>query len=289
MLLKRISKLNVLFIFVLIFGFTGSYAQNEKQDQPLTEELSKLLDEKEELLNQDLSVSKDKEWSGTYYQGDHHPTRFIVTPNQGFLVTSSRHTFSPSWLNYGKIEFKDNRLKIFPELEKENQYAHWMPTEFVYIRWDETHFLIPPDRLINFAYAVHSESDNEIMQYFAKGIYSNAPRKGLPDLPEEFRKILTMKSLKPKIIAVDNSKKEFYDDRFTLNFGSKQGVVKGMIFYYADSKNFFALHVSEVSAATSKAKIYIISNQSNRRFSPKVGMKLTSKVTETSSPDGFLP
>ena len=178
MLLKRISQVSPLLIIVLIFCYAESDAQNRRQDQPLSEELYKVLDEKEELLSQDLSASKDKEWVGVYYQGDHHPTRFVVTPSAGFLVASSNHTFSPSWINYGKVEFKDNQLKIFPELERDNQYAHLMPTEFAYIRWDETHFLIPPDRLINFAYAVHSESESEIMQYFARGIYSDASRKG---------------------------------------------------------------------------------------------------------------
>lgn len=287
--LRRISQVSLLFILVLIFCRAESDAQDRRHDQPLSEELYKVLDEKEEFLSQDLSASKDKEWVGVYYQGDHHPTRFVVTPNAGFLVTSSHHTFSPSWINYGKVEFKDNHLKIFPELEKDNQYAHLMPTEFAYIRWDETHFLIPPDRLINFAYAVHSESEREIMQYFARGIYSDASRKGLPNLPEKYKKILTMKSIKPKIIAIDDKNKKFYENTFTLNAGRKQGVIEGMIFYYAKSKHFFALRVFEVNEQTSKAYISTIGGSGEEDFSPKIGMKLTSKVTETSSPYDFLP
>ena len=289
MLLNRISQVNLLFILVLTFYCAESNAQNRRHDQPLSEELYKILDEKQELLNQDLSASKDQEWVGVYYQGDHHPTRFIVTPNAGFLVTSSNHTFSPSWINYGKIEFKDNYLKIYPELEKGNQYAHLMPTEFSYIRWDETHFLVPPDRLIDFAYAVHSESNNEIMQYFARGMYSDASRKGLPNLPDKYQKILTMKSVKPKIIAIDDKKENFYDGKFTLNAGREQGVNEGMVFYYTKSKNFFALRVSEVDEKTSKASITTIGGSGDENFSPKIGMKLTSKVTETSSPNDFLP
>ena len=289
MRLKIISQISFLFILVLIFFCAESDAQDRRHDQPLSDELYKVLDEKEKLLREDLSASKDKEWTGIYYQGDHHPTQFIVTSNAGFLVTSSNHTFSPSWINYGKVEFKDNHLKIFPELEKGNQYAHLTPTEFVYIRWDETHFLIPPDRLVNFAYAVHSESEHEIMQYFARGMYSDASRKGLPDLPEKYKKILTMKSVKPKIIAIDDKKEHFFDDRFTLNAGRKQGVIEGMVFYYTKSENFFALRVSEVNENTSKASITTIGGSGEEDFSPKIGMKLTSKVTETSSPDGFLP
>jgi hypothetical protein len=287
--LKIFSQVSLLFILILMFCCAESDAQDRRRDQPLSEELYKVLDEKAELLNQDLSVSKDKEWVGVYYQGDHHPTRFVVTPNAGFLVTSSNHTFSPSWINYGKVEFTDNNLKIFAELEQGSQYAHLMPTEFAYIKWDETHFLIPPDRLINFAYAVHSESVHEIMQYFARGIYSDASRKGLPDLPEKYQKILIMKSVKPKIIAIDDKKEKFYEGKFTLNAGRKQNVIEGMIFYYTESKHFFALRVSEVNEKTSKASITTIGGSGEEDFSPKIGMKLTSKVTETSSPDNFLP
>ncbi|CAN5714842.1 hypothetical protein BH20ACI4_BH20ACI4_14990 [soil metagenome] len=289
MLLKVISQVSILFILVLIFCCAESDAQNRRDDQPLSEELYKVLDERAELLSLDLSASKDKEWVGVYYQGDHHPTRFVVTPNAGFLVTSSNHTFSPSWINYGKVEFKNNRLKIYPELEKENQYAHLMPTEFDYIRWDETHFLIPPDQLINFAYAVHSESDQEIMQFFARGMYSDVSRKGLPDLPEKYKKILTMKSVKPKIIAIDDKTEKYFDSRFTLNIGRKQNVIEGMIFYYTESKNFFALRVSEVNENTSEASVTTIGGSGEEDFSPKIGMKLTSKVTETSSPQDFQP
>ena len=289
MLLKKILQVSLLFILVLIFCCAESEGQDRRQDQPLSEELYKVLDEKEELLSQDLSASKDKEWVGVYYQGDHHPTRFKVTPNAGFLVTSSNHTFSPSWINYGKVEFKNNHLKIFPELEKGNQYAHLMPMEFAYIRWDETHFLIPPDSLIDFAYAVHSESDHEIMRFFARGIYSDASRKGLPNLPEKYKKILTMKSIKPKIIAIDDKNKKFYENTFTLNAGRKQDVIEGMVFYYAKSKHFFALRVFELNEQTSKAYISTRGGSGEEDFSPKIGMKLTSKVTETSSPNDFFP
>jgi len=289
MFLKRLSQLSLLFILVLITGYVELEAQDRTRDQPLSEELYKVLDQRQELLSQDLSAFKDQEWVGVYYQGDHHPTRFVVTPNAGFLVTSSNHTFSPSWINYGKIDFKDNRLKIYPELEKGNQYAHLMPAEFVYIRWDEAHFLIPPDSLIDFAYAVHSQSEREIMRFFARGMYSDASRKGLPNLPEQYKKILTMKSIKPKIIAVDDKKKDFFDDGFTLNAGRRQSVVEGMIFYYSKSGNFFALRVSEVNEKTSKARVTTLGGGGDGDFSPKIGMKLTSKVTETSSPLDFLP
>ncbi len=263
----------------MIFCCAETDAQNRRDDQLLSEELYKLLDEKDKLLSQDLSAFKDNEWVGVYYQGDQHPTQFVVTPNAGFLVTSSNHTFSPSWINYGKVEFKDNLLKIYPELEEGNQYAHLMPTEFVYVKWDETHFSIPPDKLINFAYAVHSESKREIMQYFARGMYSDASRKGLPNLPEKYKNILTMKPIKTKIISVDNQK-EFYSDRFTLNVGRRQNVIEGMTFYYAKSENFFALRVSVVNEKTSKATITTIGGSGDDDFSPKVGMKLISKATK---------
>lgn len=276
MLLKRISQLSLLFILVLIFCCAESDAQDRRYDQPLSEELYKVVDEKEELLSQYLSATKDKEWVGVYYQGDHHPTRFIVTPNEGFLVTSSHHTFSPSWINYGKVEFKDNHLKIFPELEKGNQYAHLMPTEFAYIKWDETHFLIPPDRLINFAYAVHSKSDNEIMQYFARGMYSDASRKGLPNLPEKYQKILTMKTIKPKIIAIKNGKDDsLWNTEITLNHGRADKLIEGMIFYYVNPSGSIRIRITDLQEKTSKARIVGIGGDEN---DPKIGLKFTSKI-----------
>lgn len=275
--MKRFFQISLLFIFVWTFCFAESNAQNRREDQPLSDELYKVLEEKDELVKQDLSASKDKAWVGVYYQGTHHPTEFAVTPNAGFLVTSSHHTFSPSWLNYGKVEFADNRLRIYPELEKENQYAHLMPTEFVYIRWDETHFMIPPDKLIDFAYAVHSDSEHQIMQFFARGMYSNASRKGLPDLPQEYRRILTMKAIKPIITAIKKSKKDYiWKDEITLNLGSADNVIKGMVFYNSSSNGEIKLLIIDLQKHTAKARIIGISNEAE----PKVGMKFISKKPE---------
>ena len=98
-----------------------------------------------------------------------------------------------------------------------------------------------------------------------------------------------MKSIKPKIVAIDDKNKKFYENTFTLNAGRKQGIIEGMIFYYAKSKHFFALRVFEVNEQTSKAYVSTIGGSGEEDFSPKIGMKLTSKVTETSSPYDFLP
>jgi hypothetical protein len=108
------------------------------------------------------------------------------------LVTSSLHTFSPSWVNFGEVKLDQNVLTISLELTKEQKSAHIMPVEYRLIRWDKWRILVPKDQLLDFAYAVHSGSESQIWNYFIKTDTTDGSRKGLPDLPPEFLRYMTI-------------------------------------------------------------------------------------------------
>lgn len=266
-------------MIIVIFGnnFELNAQRGNPNDEPISEQLYKILENKKNLIEQEYPADKN-EWTGQYLQGDHHPTVFMWSENQGFLAWGSHHTFYPSRINFGKAEFSNGRLTIKPEINKDNLHFQYIPNELVPIKWDETRFLVPPDELINFAYAAHSGAESQIIQYLSRGIYSGKSRKGIPNMPKEYEKILKMKSIKPKIIAIDEGEKDVFNDLVvTLNVGSEQNVIEGMIFYHADSENQLEIRVIEVEHNKSKAMVGSISGGSK----PKIGMKFTSKVQET--------
>jgi hypothetical protein len=166
-LLKSSKTLTALIVILHFCGSSQLFAQvRNRNDVPISEEHYEILEKRKKLIEQELSSSANK-WSGVYQAGDHHPTVFMWSPSQGFLTWGSQHTFFPSRINFGKAEFSNNRLLIKPEISEEHLNYEYAPPELVPVKWGEQHFLIPAERLINFAYAVHSRSESQIENYFA--------------------------------------------------------------------------------------------------------------------------
>jgi len=276
-----LSKVLATALFILLFLCSLQLlAQNNNRfDEPITEEHYEFLKKKKELIEQE-DASDNNEWSGTYSAGDHHPTLFMWSATQGFLTWGSHHTFFPSRINFGKAEFSNARLVIKPEISKEHLNFQYISTELVTVKWGEQHFLIPSDELINFAYAVHSGAQSQIVGYFVKSEDYQKSRQGLPNLPKEYEKFLTMKAIKPKITSIkDYDENNFWSAEIILSLGRASNIVKGMIFYYINSSGSMQLMVTEVQEKSSKAKISGISGGKREEIiKPKVGMKFTSKI-----------
>jgi hypothetical protein len=271
--------------FILIGALCLTANAQRRQDQEIPEELYKIAQQQAQKIRAATSdKDQENEWFGTYYDGEHHPTMFMWSPNDGFLVTSSLHTFSPSWLNYGKVSFEKGLLTIFPELPKGHTFAHIMPTEFRAIHWDKQHFLIPPSELMGFAYAVHSRSEFQVGQYFLKASDRDLSRNGMPELPAEYTKYLHMKPIRGRLVSVRNVE-ERWSPVFTLNAGRRQGIVEGMLLYHVSKSGVhYSIRIDRVSDTTATADVSssASSNDSNDE-GPKVGWVFSSRM-----PVGFI-
>lgn len=280
----KASKNIVAVLVIFLFSLQLFAQSNNRDDIPISEEFYEILKKRKELIEQEVASGKN-EWSGTYSLGDHHPTIFMWSAGQGFLTWGSHHTFFPSRINFGKTELLNNRLFIKPEINKEHLNFQQVPTELVLVRWGEQHFLIGADELTDFAYAVHSGAETQIVDYFAKSEDYEKPRKGLPDLPLEYRKIMIMRAIKPVVTAFKvGGGDTIYDDEITLSRGSADKVVKGMVFYHVNSTGSLTIMVTDLQEKSSKAKIIGVSSSSDKGApEPKVGLKFTSRA-----PKGFL-
>jgi hypothetical protein len=246
--------LKILLPLILLTLVSLASAQH-KVDEPISDELYEIVKAKSDTIRTELVGLDDHDWAGDYLLGDHHPTVFSITPKNGFVVTSSLHTFSPSWVNYGRVEFANGRIRIFPELADDAKSAHVMPKEFVLVRWGGYRHLIPADELVNFAYDVHSRSGYATVNYYTRS--SKEDPKGMPELPPEFSKILRMQPIVATVLAVEKQSEKTYDDLITINTGSKKGVIKGMYFFLTGYESFWIrLRVIEVSENTAKCEIY---------------------------------
>lgn len=262
------------------------YAQKGKGDEPLSDELYTLIEQRTKSIARELDgLTVRDEWLGQYWDGDHHPTVLLWAPSSGFVITASHHTFAPSWVNYGKARFENGRLKLFPEMSKGTSGAYTVSPEYVGVRWFDWRFLIPPDQLTIFAYAVHSGSESQIQQYFVKPGDREKIRKGLPELPSQYRTIMTMPAIRARVVKVQSKGEGVWGTVITLDAGKKQAIVEGMEFYYAlrGNRRNIRLRVESVSATRSTARVSMLGGTDEQDFGPKHGMIFSSKM-----PKGFI-
>ena len=271
-------------IFILT-AWTNVFSQKGRHDQPLTDELTKILADRTKLVFDAFRTSDGADWAGLYFQGDHHPTELSWEPETGFVVTASRHTFSPSWINYGEVRFEHDRLELFPAMPRDSPYAFNLKTEYVGIRWGDWRFLVPPDELMSFAYAVHSGSSFEIWQYFVRPGVAGGRDKKLPEMEDVYLKIIKSSPIRPKVIAVRQYSEHILSTEVTLNSGRNKGLIEGMTFYYSDGRDreFISIRVDVVEEKTATAVVSSWGGTRNDLEGPKPGMIFSSKM-----PAGFI-
>ncbi len=269
-----LSKKLIFLLIVFLFPASLFAQNNNRNDIPISDEQYKILEKRRGLIGEEISAGKN-EWIGVYQQGDHHPTYFMWSLNQGFLIWGSNHTFYPSRINFGKAEFSNNRLLLSPEIATDHLNYQQVATQFVPVKWGEQHYLIPADELANFAYAVHSGASSQLVEYLFKSEDYEKTRTGLPDLPKEYQKIMVMKAVKPKITAIKKDSGDFWKTELTLNLGRAANLRKGMILYYSKPAGGFSIMITDLDEKSAKAKLVGVWNEDRE---PKVGLRLTSKA-----------
>lgn len=216
-------------ILIVLVPTVMAFAQKGRGDEPVSDELHKAITARIDAIERESNSDRVNEWAGTYFDGDHHATVIHWAPQGGFVVAASHHTFFPSWVNYGQAKYENGRFALFPELKKGQPNAYGIGSEFVPVRWDKWHIRVPSDQLLQFAYAVHSNSESEIWNYSVKAGDSEKSRKGLPKLPIEYLKFMKMPAVQARIIEVKKSNSgDLWSSEVVLDVGTKQNVIEGM-------------------------------------------------------------
>lgn len=188
------------------------------------------------------------EWEGVYYAntaiGDY---KFIWNAEGGFFSFYFYHTLKTFY--FGKIRDSSGFIELdyekFP-FSQTNRTAVF-ENKLIKVKIDETHFLVPENRLQDFcerAAGLTVDLD-DFYYYRIKEDDIQKPRLGLPVLPAEYKKHLRypieakiIKIGKKKIVPNEQSTKEYnFDDIHyvvTLNAGKDKKLKKDMNFFVRD-------------------------------------------------------
>jgi len=254
------------------------------EEGPLPEALAALVESKQEQIKQGVAGLAESEWAGTYYAQD-GPTagsQLSWTPAEGFVIRWS--TCSYGWrekANYGGATFQNGLLKLNPQLSGSGAEVYPLDTDWVAVLWGEQHYLIPSSQLISFCYAAKNVGNApEIDAFFLKESDRQKRRQGLPGVPQWYRQYLYSKPIVASISQLKPRGQRPVGE-LVLNVGSADGVVSGMKFYSAFTKNIYMLtEITEVSEHTSTAFIIMSGHKkiSGRDVTPRVGWKLSSRA-----------
>lgn len=289
--MKSRSSHKTAVLFLILTSLTPGLdagAQSPTKREEISEELATLVRVKWEAIKLEASNLPDDEWVGGYrsFDGPTISTHLAWSPTSGFTVWWEN--CSRPWtarVNYGSAVFANGSLKLTPELSESSPSSYPIPLEFIPVKWGEQHFLIPSDKIINFAHAVNSTSVQEVESFPMKIEDYEKDRKGLPNFPQAYRKYLGMKPITATITGFGPEVGKWHP-KVILNVGRAEGVVREMKFYSSSPRNIYMqLEVVDVQEHTSVAYIMMATFTNNREgdVEPKVGWKLTSRAPKDNS------
>jgi len=285
---KRCTR-NTAVLFLTLAAFVcGARAQSAPGLEEISEELTALVADRWDAIRLEAAGVTDDEWVGSYtsFDGPTISTQLAWSPAAGFIIwweNCSRP--QTARVNYGSAAFAGGSLRLTPALTEQSPSSYPAASEYVPVRWGEQHYLIPSDEMINFAYAVHSTSAAEVETFLVKVGDYEKERKGLPDVPPEYRKYLGMKPLRAAASGFGPNGDRWYP-KIILDAGRAGGVVRGMKFYLSRPGNvYMRLVVTDVGEHSSEAFVMTARFRDGReeKVRPKVGWEFTSRAPEDDS------
>lgn len=230
-----------------------------------------------------LKANELVDWAGGYsiYAGETWSEGFWWAPEIGFATYRDTCSNGPrAWINHGEVTFDDHKLYLSPERNDREEFLLMLPNnEFNFIRWGEQRWLVPTNNLALFAYAVNSRSGIEAEIGYLKGSDIEKKRKGLPDLPQEYKRLLSIPPITAKVIAIDPNEHEWYP-AMTIDAGSDKRVIEGMSLWLTGQKNIqVRVVVSEVTGRTAKVEPRMVSKTGDfeKDVIPKITWRFSSR------------
>lgn len=263
-----------------------------------------------ELKALDVAAMKDtdwaKEWAGRYYTGDGLGTNISVylAPKGGV-----------SFLNYGCLglyggdhgeveEVLSDGLKL--ELVFGTPKGSFLSERVYFVRWGKLRFLVPDWQLLEVVNNYNQGGFSRSQMYgIAKLEREDDPGArafvrekdvpdGLPELPEEYAKLLRQQPILLKVKRVTAAPERIvtgsvFSTTLTIEFdgGADQGVYLGMEFWYRSEQGSSTIRITKVEAGSCRGELCEFHDQGRPTAHPQEGD--TIRTGEDVKPNAEVP
>lgn len=271
--MKKKCLLSVLIVIVSVCGTwicLSLRAESDKNsyDEKRSEKNQAIVKERMEKIEKEIETLENHPWAGSYYEGDGLGVnrRLLIAPESGFAFTW-HGCLGLYDQNYGKAIWEKDRVKLSFTFENLEEGFQGLENEFIPVRWDERHYLIPPKKMIDFCNHVNSG-------WYRTGVWGqfllrdgDEKKKCIekPDVPEKYRPYLLDQPIEAMVIEVgevvcDSNECEGEccspknEVSITINKGKKDGVLPKMEFYILDNDypQYSKIKIIEVDESQSK-------------------------------------
>jgi hypothetical protein len=274
---------------LLVSSFLASplYSQSREPDERLSKASIAASEEQTKKIQLELRHFKNHDWAGEYFFGDGLGVNISLdlAPGSGF-VYSWHGCLGLYDLNYGAVEFSEGMVKLRFGFPNERAGSLGIAAELLPVRWGKRHYLIAPDRIIDFANAINAGTEPSALFGGRSGLFllrrgdEKRPVAGRPDIPVEYLSYLLANPVTAKISSVQRTRLQESDriTNVTLDAGRAEGLKKGMeLFVHSPSSSFASAVVEDVGehAATAVVEQMLVSNDDPV---PAVAWKLSTKL-----------
>jgi hypothetical protein len=288
LLLHPVIVIHLAVYLLLTSSFAQSGAASGSRDPKFSKESIARSDAQRERIKQELNGADLPDWAGDYYQGDGLGVNVDLTlaPKNGFVATW-KGCLGLYDVNYGKVNSAEGKIRLAFTHANNHRGFEGFPEELMPVRWAERHYLIPGDKMIEFANEVNRGSEPRYVPHglsLLKRGDEKKPATGAPALPAAYASYVLKQPIRTTIASVGSSRvagDESFSTRHTqivLSAGEAEGVKQGMEFYvYAPRTGFDSAKITKTEEHTSKADL----EQDEvpklaKEPSPAVGWKLST-------------
>jgi hypothetical protein len=237
---------------------------------------------KRELIRQELGSLKTHPWAGEYYYGDGLGVNvdLSLAPKSGFVFTWNG-CLGLYDLNYGKVEETEGRVKLVFRFPNDQKGFQGIASALIPVLWGERHYLIPPDRVVDFTNAINAGFEPRSGlhgRFLLNGGDELKPVRGRPNIPSQYSTYLLGHLIEAEISSVKKSRVED-SERITNvvpNVGTAQGVKPGMEFWVHIPERLYGnARITDVSSTQSLATLKMFEADCKSHV-PSPGWKLST-------------
>lgn len=275
-------------LFVVFTLSVASLHSQKKLPNKLSKKAQLIYEKKTNAIRTEALTKDQPDWAGEYYFGDGLGVNvdLALAPRNGFTFTWNG-CLGLYDLNYGDISVANETITLNFTFPNQREGFQGIEPTLVPIRWGQRHYLIPVNKMLDFANAINSGTEPSDLwggrsgSFLLKNGDEKNPVEGRPNMPAEYLAYLLEKPVEATITSVGDSHvtESWRYTAVTLNAGTVDGLKKGMEMHvFSPSRTYATATIIGVAEHVADAMLEQFHTSDDPSAPPAPSWKLSTKL-----------